>query len=608
MEILQQKRALGVLFDLFSLRPGKSQFVKTGPQKVPFSGGVTQHSPLPRKTPEQTGVESGMLYKLFFRLCEDADVNLHSILILRHGSVIAEMSRRPYSTKLWHVTHSMCKTVAALAVGMLIDDGMLSLDDEIMSFFPDVKTTPFSKYKSITVDHLLTMSSGVSFAEAGSVTDEDWVRGFFESAVKFEPGTEFAYNSMNSYILSEIVTKLTGQTLSDFLIQRLWVPLGITTYHWECSPTGITKGGWGLYLLPEDMAKLGELILRRGDWHGKRIVSETWIDKISEKTFDTPYEMGKYGYTRHAWCGARPGSVVCNGLFGQNIIVYPDIDVVIVTTAANDALFQTCRMTDIIEEFFLCDKYFYDGELPENSAAVKTLTEYAAKMSEYEPKKSSKRYVKRGLFGKLFAVPEEPIIPDICKKQNGREYTLGAENVSIMPLFAQVIANNYDVGVDTMLFEYNETADKFFVVFKNAERMTRLPVGFDAAEYLDFNLNGEVYKLAVTGEMRENEDGVPVLKLRVACLEIAAERRIKIFFNRDDTVTVRWSELPGKRLVIDVIEKLVKPSLNKPLIGAIASKTDGDYLLYRLDRVIEPVTAGKPICSPGQLPVPNQKS
>lgn len=598
MEILQQKRALDVITDLFLLRPGKSQYVKTMPQKAPFPGGITQHAPLPRRTPEEMGMESGGIEKLFLRLCEDEDVNLHSIMILRHGAVIAEMSRRPYSTRLWHVTHSVCKTVTVLAVGMLIDEGKLSLDDDVISFFPEVKTVPFSKYKSIKVDHLLSMSSGVSFAEIGSVTDEDWVRGFFESAVKFEPGSEFAYNSMNSYILSAIVTKLTGQTMSEFLLARLWSPLGITTYHWETCPKEITKGGWGLYLLPEDMAKLGELILHRGQWRGKRIVSEAWIGKMSEKTFDTPHDMGKYGYARHLWCGARPGSVVCNGLFGQNIIVYPDIDVVVVTTAANDALFQTCRMTDIIEEFFLCDRNFYSGKLPENKTAEESLRRFCRSMSEYEPKKVNKKYVKRGLFGRIFAEPTPPAVPDHCKRQSGKEYKLGAENVSLLPLLTQVIANNYDVGVDTVGFEYNEDTDKFTVVFTNSARTTRVPVGFDSAEYFDYNLNGEMYKLAVAAEMTKNEDNVPVLKLRVACLELAAERRIKIFFNRNGSITVKWSELPGRRLIIDAVGSVVKPALNKPILSAIAAKTDGDFLLYRLDRMIEPTTTGVPIPKP----------
>lgn len=593
MEILQQKRALDIIVDLFRLKPGKSQYVKTAPQKIPFPGGKIQHAPLPRSTPEAEGMRSGDIEHLFNKLSSDGKVNLHTVTLLRHGKIIAEMAKKPYTTGMWHATHSMCKTVTSLAVGMLIDEGKLSLTDEIAGFFPEIKLTPFSKYKSITVYHLLTMSSGVSFAEVGSVTDEDWVRGFFESAVKFEPGTEFAYNSMNSYILSAIVTKLTGQTLSEYLAPRLWTPLGITTYHWESCPRGITKGGWGLYLLPEDMAKIGELIRRGGEWGGKRLVSREWVESLSEKTFDTPRFMGKYGYSRHAWCGCRRGSVVCNGLYGQNIMIYPDIDVVIVTTAANDALFQTCRMTDIIDDFFSRDGNFAAAPLPKDPKSEASLREFCRRAAEYDGAEGTKPK-KWSFFGKR-TEPKASVVPEFCRRLDGNVYKLGAENVSIMPLLVQLVQNNYDVGVDTLSFEYSEARDTFAVLFGYNGRIVRVPVGFIEAARLDNNVNGEIYRLAITGEMAKNEDDVDVLKLRIACLELPAERRIKIFFNPDGNLTVKWSELPGRRLLLDLFDSFVKPTLNKPIIGAIAAKTDGDFLLYTLDRVIEPTVTATPV-------------
>ncbi len=593
MEILQQKRALDIIVDLFMLKPGRSGYVKTAPQKIPFPGGKVQHAPLPRSTPEAEGMRSSDIERLFKSLANDGRVNLHTVTLLRHGKVIAEMAKKPYSFGVWHATHSMCKTVTALAVGMLVDEGKLSLTDEVAGFFPEIKLVPFSKYKSIEVRHLLTMSSGVSFSEVGSVTDEDWVRGYFESSVKFEPGTEFAYNSMNSYILSAIVTRLTGQTLAEYLTTRLWVPLGITTYHWESCPRGITKGGWGLYLLPEDMAKIGELIRLGGTWGGKRLVSREWVESLSEKAFDTPYSMGKYGYSRHAWCGCRPGSVVCNGLYGQNIIVYPDIDVVIVTTAANDALFQTCRMTDIIDDFFSRDGYFSPSPLPADRRSEAGLREFCRSAEEYGEKEEKKR---RGhvLFGRK-TEKKEGDVPEFCRRLSGNVYKLSNESVGVMPLLVQLVQNNYDVGVQTLAFEYSEITDALTLVFGSSDRTVRIPVGFSAPARLDHNMNGEVLKLAVTGEAAKNEDDVPVLKIRISCLEFPAERRIKIFFNPDGELTLKWSELPGRRLMLDLFDSFVKPTLNKPIIGAIAAKTDKDFLLYTLDRVIEPTVTASPV-------------
>ena len=587
---MQQKRTLEVLYDLFSLRPGKTQFVKSNAYKAPFPESGAQVKPLARSTPESEGVSSRDVAD-FFRKLTDADTNLHTVMLLRHGKVIAEMSYKPYSSRTWHVTHSMCKTVTALAVMMLMDEGRLSEDSLVTELLSGIKTLPFSKHKNLTVRHLLTMSSGVSFAEAGSVTDEDWLKGYFESTVKFEPGTEFAYNSMNSHVLSAVVTAVTGKSMTEYLEPKLFRPLGITTYHWEKCPKGIVKGGWGLYLMPEDMAKIGELIRRGGKWNGKQLVSASLVRKLGTKTMDTPPAMGKYGYGMHAWCGARKGWVVCNGLFGQNIMVCPDIGVTLVTTGGVDTLFQTCRMTEIAEEFLLDPKHFSDSPRPEDADGRKMLRAICEENGEYSVTDGAKTHV----IGKFlsFKRKPEPKTPEFCRELSGERYRLDAENVSVMPIVPQLMQNIYEVGVDELGFEYDRKNDRFYVVFETKKSTERIPVGFGKAEFFDHKLGGETYKLAATGELRENEDGIPVLKLRIACLELSSERRIKIFFDKDGGVTVRWSELPGRKLILDSFEYMVKPTLNKPIIGAIASKTDGDYLVYRLDRVIEPVTHGK---------------
>ncbi len=588
MEIIQQKRTLEVLYDLFALRPGKTQYVKQIRYKVPFPEKTASVRPLPRSTPEAEGVRSRDIAGLFRRLTEE-ETNLHTVMLLRHGKVIAEMSYKPYSSKIWHVTHSMCKTLTALAVMMLMDEGRLSEDSLVTELLPQAKTLPFSKHKTLTVRHLLTMSSGVSFAETGAVTDEDWIKGYFESTVKFEPGTDFAYNSMNSYILSAIISAVTGAPMTDYLDEKLFRPLGITTYHWEKCPKGIVKGGWGLYLMPEDMAKIGELIRLEGKWGGKRIVSASCVRKLGEKAFDTPQAMGKYGYGMHAWCGVRKGSTVCNGLFGQNIVVCPDIGVTVVTTGGVDALFQTCKMTEILEEFLSDDSMFSDHTLDPEKEDRRMLKELVEENGSFKHRSDDVPIIGRFL---SFKRSPEPKTPEYCRLLHGKKYALEAENVSIMPIVPQLMQNIYEVGISELGFEYDRKTDRFYIVCETKNRTERIPVGFEGAEYFDHRLGEEVYKLAAIGELRENEDGVPVLKLRISCLELSSERRIKIFFEKNGKMTVKWSELPGRQLILDAFDYMVKPSLQKPIIGAIASKTDGDYLIYRLDRVIEPITKG----------------
>ena len=314
---------------------------------------------------------------------------------------------------------------------------------------------------------------------------------------------------------------------------------------------------------------------------------------MSEKTQETPWAMGKHGYTRQAWCGSRKGSINCNGLFGQNVIVYPDLDVVIVTTAAIDTMFQTCRMTEMIESFSVDDN-FSAIPLPENSRDCAQLRLYCKSMSEYSP---APRTVKKGgaIMGKLRSRQPDtaPVTPEICRRYGGKTFRLDAANAGVMPLSCQMIQNNYDVGIQSLSFIYDKDLDRFTIVMDHNGTAVRVPVGFERAEYFDYDMNGEIYKLACIAQTAKNEDDIPVLKLRIPCLEISCERNIKIFFDSDNKITVRWGETPGKQMIIGAVEFALTPNLTNPLVSAIAAKTNGDYLLYRLDRAIEPTTVGK---------------
>ena len=156
-----------------------------------------------------------------------------------------------------------------MAVGLLIEEGKLRLDENIYDIFPDKVNSLLKIFRPvITVENLLTMSSGITFNESGIVSGNDWVASYLNSTVNGTTGQIFQYNSMNTYMLSAIVTKRTGETLTEYLKPRLFQPLGITKYFWETCPAGITKGGWGLFLCAEDMAKLGQLYLQKGKWRG----------------------------------------------------------------------------------------------------------------------------------------------------------------------------------------------------------------------------------------------------------------------------------------------------------------------------------------------------
>ena len=226
------------------------------------------------------------------------------------------------------------------------------------------------------------MTSGVTFNESGIVSGNDWLGSFLNSPVNGKPGTEFQYNSLNTYVLSAIVTKRTGETLTEYLTPRLFKPLGITKYYWETCPKGITKGGWGLFICAEDMAKLGQLYLQKGNWKGQQLVSEYWVEISTAKSIRKHRMIPMDTVIRFGW-NSVPGSFEYNGMLGQNVMIYPDMDMVLVTNAGNKELFQDCIMLNIIRKYFPAD-YHPAEVLPANPLSYELLKRLCGELENGE--------------------------------------------------------------------------------------------------------------------------------------------------------------------------------------------------------------------------------
>ena len=348
------------------------------PQKPKFPFDKPYEQPFPRATPESQGISSDMLADLLRDLDTSHYTDMHHFMVLRNGKVICEANFAPYRSRIWHVTHSMCKSITGMAIGLLVEEGKLSLDENIYDIFQK-KLNTFNKIfrPKVTVENLLTMTSGVTFNESGIVSGNDWLTSYLNSSISGTPGENFQYNSLNTYVLSAIVTERTGQSLTEYLEPRLFAPLGITRYFWETCPKGITKGGWGLFLCTEDMAKLGQLYLQKGKWNGQQIIPEFWVEVSTAKHKESI--EGTFGYGYQLWMEARPGSFEFNGMLGQNVIVYPDMNMVVVTNAGNNELFQNCVMLNIIRKHF--PRNFHPADiLPENPCAQTLLNRLTAEL------------------------------------------------------------------------------------------------------------------------------------------------------------------------------------------------------------------------------------
>jgi len=294
---------------------------------------------LPRSTPEEQGVPSKVI-AAFFQQLEQKGYEVHSVMMLRHGKVIAEHWWAPYAPQYQHAMYSATKTFTGMAVGFAVQEGLLHIDDKVTSFFPDLLPDTLSpQLAKLTVKHLLTMSVGhASTSYAGSGRSQ--VKSFLAAGFAYEPGTHFAYDITASHLLSHILTKVTGMTLHEYLKPRLLDPLGIKDVVWEMDNDGVNMGNGGTHMKTSDMAKMGLFLIQKGKWNGKQLLNAAWVEAATtphiqqhpERTVaenERAADDASQGYGYQVWMG-RHHSYRAIGGQNQLIMVIPDYDFVLV--------------------------------------------------------------------------------------------------------------------------------------------------------------------------------------------------------------------------------------------------------------------------------------
>lgn len=286
-----------------------------------------------RSTPEAQGVSSAAVLDLINAL--DQIDAMHSFMLVRHGSVIAEGWWTPYRAQDNHELYSLSKSFTSTAVGLAVAEGKLSIDDEVLKFFPeDAPDKPSANLKAMRVRDLLTMNTG-NQDEVPTAADKISAKAFLTNAVPHKPGTHFKYNTPATFMLSAIVQKQTGQTVEDYLRPRLFEPLGITQPVWNTNSQGINLGGYGLNVRTEDIARFGQLYLQKGQWQGKQLLPKDWVEMATTKQVSNgsnPKSDWDQGYGFQFW-RCRNGAYRGDGAFGQYCIVLPEQDAVIAITS-----------------------------------------------------------------------------------------------------------------------------------------------------------------------------------------------------------------------------------------------------------------------------------
>jgi CubicO group peptidase (beta-lactamase class C family) len=290
-------------------------------------------------TPDAQGMDSQKL-ALMLDTIKQQNLNLHSLLVIRNGYIVSETYFQSYSQDQKHELYSCTKSFISTLVGIAIDKGYIAgVNRAMQDFFPG---RPFenqdARKEAMTLEDLLTMTSGLDWQEGDPIYREmyvsgDWVRFVLDQPMSAQPGSQFNYCSGCSHVLSAIVQQKTGMSTRNFAQKELFAPLGISSFNWDTDSSGIPIGGWGLQITPRDMAKLGYLYLHNGTWDGQQIVSAEWVRAATQKHVGTDSQLG-YGY--QWWIYPSFGAYTALGRNGQTIFVVPDLRLVIVTTAALD--------------------------------------------------------------------------------------------------------------------------------------------------------------------------------------------------------------------------------------------------------------------------------
>ena len=576
-----------LIWELMNHHTGDLGRVEFRPQKPAFSLNESRTVDLARSTPEKEGVPSGVILSMLRELCSDESAHMHQLMILRHGRVIFETSFDPYVRGVWHHAYSMSKSAAVIAAGILYDEGKLSLSDRVIDFFPE-EWTPMNaiRYSGLTVRDLLIMSSGSAFNELGAISGNDWVKGYFSAPLRFTPGTQFDYNSMNTFILSAIISRCTGMDLFSFLKLRAFAPMGICETYWEHSPTGITKGGWGLFIRTEDAAKIGLLFMNGGVYNGHRILSEEFVRMAVTRQIDTGMEYSP-GYGCHIWSDSRPGSFMFNGMLGQDVHCYPDLDMVIAVNGGNESIFQESRTSDIIRRHF-GDAFAPVPEAGENDPVTADHEKLMAlkRRCEGEDAASFPALVRSGGWKRKYRRDAGPDPAAFFRSLQDNVYELQDKGVGIMPLMLQVIHNNYTEGISHIRFR--TSGRNVYVDIREGRKTISLPVGFGRGRHTSIDFRGEPYIAGIQGTFGCDEEKRPVLKLRICLLEEACERSIRIVFEDDGGLTLYFDESPGGDMVADTLEKITAGGSRSAIMNGLLAQISPDLIRMAVKTGIRP--------------------
>ena len=520
------------------------------------------------KSPEEVGVSSKEVVE-FLRDMKENKLEFHSFMVIKDDKVACEFYRSPFNSETPHSAYSISKTVTAIAVGFAINEGLFSLDTRIVDVFPEyIPEKVDGRIFKVTVRNLLTMTAGVSPNLLLDKNKTDWLKEFFKSPFYGEPGT-FRYVNENVFVLSAMICKLSGETLREYLLPRLFLPLGIDFPEWETNQDGIEAGGWGLSLKLEDLAKIMYCLSNNGKIEKKQIIPENWVLEMTDAHADTSIcknidtDKG-YGYC--VWRNGGNSSYRANGMFSQFGIVFPEENAVLVCFGAI-ASEQEAR--DCIWRHF--PKAFIEPDKKAKKPVYEDFYKIADEFKIDNPQVSIRSLQEAKLNNKTIELKRKVLL------------NLIGFPVSVIPFTVTFLNGKKAGNIDNINFTFKEN-ECLMSWCEGAEKNT-VTCGMDGhLRYGDITLGGVKYKVCCYAEWDEEN----ILKVNIRPLETASKRKLKFTFVGMENVIMKPLSTPK------VKEMAVS------LVGAASEVIENDLVVKVMQKatkyvpwVLEPRHKGK---------------
>lgn len=533
---------------------------------------TTSSKSIPRaKTPEEVGVSSKAVMD-FIADAKEHSMEFHSFMVIRHGKVAAEWYNEPFTNDSKHIMYSASKSFTATAIGFAISEGLLSLDTKLVDLFPEYVKKKDEKLEQITVFSLMTMTAGKQPSLFADKAKADWIETFFKAPWTFEPNTTFLYINENIYMLAAIIKKVTGMGVIDYLMPRLFEPLGIERPFWETDPVhGIEAGGWGLYLSTEDFAKFILCYAQNGKWKNKQVIPKDWVKQATSKqvenagTSETRDNQAGYGFC--FWQNAAlPNSYRADGMFSQFGIVAPDYDAVIITTSgiSNEPDARECIWRHFPEGFI--------DESAEEKEEPKTVPIVNSNMDEVV--ESYRSDLENDIEGRTIKFRKG--IPQIVLNLIGFP-------VSVIPIHVTFMMSDRAGNIDHVKFHFEDKSCD--MSWNEGPESNTVTCGMDGHyRYGQIRLGKIDFKVCCYAEWFDGTN----LNVTIRPIETVGKRKLNFNFKSHTRVVMKPSSIPDTKDFANYMKGFAGDLIKNPALLAIVKK-----VVFFLPYIVEPKQRGK---------------